>query len=61
MKATGKERNKYLNLNRWLSGELKFWTRPNPETPSTGYNVQAYESILQGWVQREKKLSNLGK
>lgn len=59
MKARGKERNKYLSLSRWTSGELCFWRSPNPETPSTGYAKEKYEAILEDWKSRERTLSHL--
>jgi hypothetical protein len=55
---SGKRKHPYTVLSKW-NNELAFWRTPNPETPSTGYNVQAYEEILQRWMSETRDLKRL--
>lgn len=43
------QRCKYLNPERWISGELCFW-RGKP-----GFNQEAYEQSLTEWLTENKK------
>lgn len=59
---TAKRKHPYTSLNFWVNNP--FWRR-NPEGSLTSYNQEMYESILRGWISREKKMaslqSNIGK
>lgn len=43
------QRLKYLNPERWISGELCFW-RDAP-----GYGKQAYEEALSEWMKGQQR------
>lgn len=51
-------RHPYLRIELWEDGTLAFWRRPNPESPSTGYNKAMYEQMLQGASDRDTRTYN---
>lgn len=47
----------YTFVSNWQT-KLSFWRNKNPGS-LTAYNQEMYETILQGWLSRERNLASL--